>query len=86
MYDYLKERKEDTLSGSLKENVIEEGETKEESTERKRDERKKTLHEEKLQGKFMEKKPGTLHTSFQGAGSIQTDITVAPQKARYYTS
>ena len=40
--------KEDMLSGALKENV--EGETKEEFTKRKRDERKKTLHEEKLQG------------------------------------
>ena len=30
LYDYLKESKEDMLSGALKENVIEEGETKEE--------------------------------------------------------
>ena len=29
LYDYLKESKEDTLSGVLKENVIEEGKTKE---------------------------------------------------------
>ena len=41
------------LSGALKENVIEEGETKEQFT--KRDERKKTLHEGKIQGQFVEK-------------------------------
>ena len=41
-YDYLKESKEDILSGALKENVIEEGELKEEFTKRKRVERKKT--------------------------------------------
>ena len=44
LYAYLKERKEDMLSGALKENVIAEGETKEELTKRKKDERKKTLH------------------------------------------
>ena len=55
LYDYLKESKEDMLSGALKENVIEEVETKEEFTKRKRDERKKTLHEGKLQGQFVEK-------------------------------
>ena len=44
LYDYLKESKEDMLSGALKENVIEEGETKEEFTKRKRDERKKTSY------------------------------------------
>ena len=49
LYDYLKESKEDMLSGALKEIVIEEGETKEEFTKRKRVERKKTLHEGKLQ-------------------------------------
>ena len=43
LYDYLKESKEDMLSGALKENVIEEGETKEEFTKRKRDEIKKTF-------------------------------------------
>ena len=37
LYDYLKESKEDMLSGALKENVIEEGETKEEFTKRKRE-------------------------------------------------
>jgi len=42
LYDYLKESKEDMLSRALKENVIEEGESKEEFTKRKRDERKKT--------------------------------------------
>ena len=47
LYDYLKESKRDMLSRALKENVIEEGETKEEFTKRKRDERKKTLHEGK---------------------------------------
>ena len=55
LYGYLKESKEDMLHGALKENVIEEGETKEEFTKTKRDERKKTLHEGKLQGQFVEK-------------------------------
>ena len=45
LYDYLKESKEDMMSGALKENVIEEGETKEEFAKRKRNETKKTLHE-----------------------------------------
>ena len=49
LYDYLKESKEDMLSGALKENVIEEGETMEEFTKRKMVERKKTLHEGMLQ-------------------------------------
>ena len=49
------------LSGALKENVIEEGETKEEFTKRERDERKKTLHEGKLQGKSVEKTRNTAH-------------------------
>ena len=40
LYDNVKESKEDMLSGALKENVIEEGETKEEFTKRKMDERK----------------------------------------------
>ena len=61
LYDYLKESKEDMLSGALKENVIEEGETKEEFTKRKIDERKKTLHEEKLQGEFVEKTRNIAH-------------------------
>ena len=39
LYDHLKECKEDMLSGALKENVTEEGETKEEFTKRKGDER-----------------------------------------------
>ena len=65
LYDYLKESKEDMLSGALKENVIDEGETKEKVTKRKRDERKKNLHEGKLQGKFVDK---TLQTSFQESG------------------
>ena len=47
-YDYMKESKEDMLSGELKENVIEEGETKEEFTKRKSD--KERRHEEKLEG------------------------------------
>ena len=55
MYDYLREGNEDMLSGALKGNVIEDGETKEEVTKRKRDERKKTLHEGKLQGQFVKK-------------------------------
>ena len=42
--DYLKESKEDMLSGALKENVNE-GERKEKFTKRKKDERKKNLHE-----------------------------------------
>ena len=58
---YLKESKEYMLSGALKENVIAEGETKGEFTKRKRDERKKTLHEGK-------RKPGTLYMSFQESG------------------
>ena len=41
LYGYLKESKEDMLSGALKENVTEEGETKEKFTKRKRDEKKK---------------------------------------------
>ena len=49
----LKENKEDMLSGALKENVIEVGETKEEFTKRKRNERKKTVHEGELQGHFV---------------------------------
>ena len=36
LYDYLKESKEYMLSGALKENVIEQGETREEFTKRKR--------------------------------------------------
>ena len=48
LYDYLKESKEDMWSGALKENVIEEGETKKEFTKREMDERKRTLHEGKL--------------------------------------
>ena len=36
LYDYLQESKEDRLSGALKENVIDEGETKEEFTKWKR--------------------------------------------------
>ena len=47
-YDYMKESKEDMLSGELKENVIEEGETKEEFTKRKSD--KERRHEEKIEG------------------------------------
>ena len=48
-----KESKEDMQSGALKEYVIEEGETKEEFTRRKNDERRKTLHEGKFQGQFV---------------------------------
>ena len=40
LHDYMKEGKEDMLSGALKEEFI----------KRKRDEKKKTLHEVKLQG------------------------------------
>ena len=61
MYDYLKESKEDMLSGALKENVIVEGETKEKSTKRKRVEREKTLHEGKLQGQFVQKTRNIAH-------------------------
>ena len=57
LYDYLKESKEDMLSGVLKENVIEEGETKDEFTKRKRDERKKTLHK----GQFVDKTRNVAH-------------------------
>ena len=58
--DWNLESKKDMLSGSQKENVIEEGETKEEFSKMKRDERKKTLDEGKLLGQFVEK---TLNTS-----------------------
>ena len=61
LYDYLKECIIDMLSGALKENVIEEGETIEEFTKRKRDGRKKTLHEGKLQGRFVEKTRNIAH-------------------------
>ena len=61
LYDYLKESKEDMLSGALKGNVIQEGETKEEFTKRKRNESKKTLHEGKLQGQFVEKTRNIAH-------------------------
>ena len=61
LYGYLKESKEYMLRGALKENVVEEGETKEEFTEGKRDERKKTLHEEKVQGQFVEKTSNIAH-------------------------
>ena len=67
MYDYWKESKADVQSGALKENVIEEGETKEEFTKRKRDERKKSLHEGKLQGQFVEKTRNAAH-EFQESG------------------
>ena len=65
--DYLQESKEDMLSGRLKENVIEEGETKEEFTKRKTAERKKTLHTGKLQDNLL-RKPETWHTNFQESG------------------
>ena len=68
LYDYLKESQEDILSGALKENVIEEGEKKEEFIKRKRDERKKTLHEGMLQRTICREKSGTLHRSFQENG------------------
>ena len=42
------------LSGALKENVIEDGESKEDFTKRKRDEGKKTWHTGRLQGQFVE--------------------------------
>ena len=45
LYEYLKESKEDMLSGALNENMIEEREKKEEFSKRKREERKKTLDE-----------------------------------------
>ena len=61
MYDCLKESKEDILSGTLKENVTEEEETKKEFTKRKTDERKKTLHEGKLQGQIVEKSRNIGH-------------------------
>ena len=55
LYEYMKESKEDMPSAALKENVIKEGEKKEESIKRKSDERKKTLHEGKIQGQFVDK-------------------------------
>ena len=61
LYGYLKGNKEDMLNGALKESVIEEGETKEEFTERKRDEREKTLHEGELQRQFVEKTRNIAH-------------------------
>ena len=48
LYDYLIETKEDMLNGALKENLIEEGTTKEKFTKTLGDEKKKTLHEGKL--------------------------------------
>ena len=60
-YDYPKEGKDDMLSGALKKNVIEVGETKEEFAKRKRDKRKKTLHEGKLQGQLVEKTRNIAH-------------------------
>ena len=42
---YLKKSKEDILSGALKENVIEEGEQRRNSTKRKRDERQEQFVE-----------------------------------------
>ena len=41
--------------------MIEEGETEVEFTKRKSDERKKTLHEGKLQGQFVEKTRNIAH-------------------------
>ena len=70
LYDCLKESKEDMLSIShifkaLKENVIEDGETKEEFKKKKRrrkmNERKKTLHKGKLQGQLVEKTRNIAH-------------------------
>ena len=61
LYDDLKNSEEDMLSGALKQNVIEERETKEEFTKRKMDERKKTLHEGKLQGQYVEKTWNIAH-------------------------
>ena len=49
------------LSGEQKEMVIEDGETKEEFTKKKRDERKKTLHKGKLQGQLAEKTRNIAH-------------------------
>ena len=54
---------EDILSRVLKENVIEKGETNEEFTKRKRDERKKTLLARKLQEQFVEKTSKIVHES-----------------------
>ena len=53
------------LSGALKANVIEEGETKEEFTKSKRDERNKILYEGKLQGRFVEK---TRYITYEFSG------------------
>ena len=52
LYDYMKENKEDMLSGAK---LMEEGETKQEFTKIKIYENKKTVHEEKLQEQFVEK-------------------------------
>ena len=53
LHDYLKESKEDMLSGALKQHVIEEGEKKEEFAKRKRNERR-FKHEGTLQGQCAE--------------------------------
>ena len=68
LHDYLKESKEGILSGALKENLSEEGETKDEFTKRKKGERKKTLHEGKLQGQFVDKTRNISH-EFSVAGT-----------------
>ena len=60
LYDYLKESKEDILSGPLKENVIEEEETKEGKERR-------LCIKESYKGK-LQRKPGTLHSRFQKSG------------------
>ena len=49
------------LSRALNENLIEEGEKKEEFYKSKKDERKKALHEGKLQGQFVEKTRNIEH-------------------------
>ena len=69
------------LSGALKENVIEDVETKEEFTKRKRDEIKKNSHEGKLQGQFVEKTKNIAHTfsgkwTRNGFSKKETEVTV----------
>ena len=68
LYDYLKESKEDMLSGALNDNVIEEGETKgetkEQFTKRKRDERENTLHIRKDTREICREKSRTIPHRF----------------------
>ena len=68
LYDYLKESKEDMLSGALNENVVDEGETKEEFIKAKKEMRERRLYMKESYKDNLLAKPGTLHTSFQDSG------------------